>query len=71
MRVRRLALLSVLVAVAACGTGPTEPMAAPADASMDGNGFTLGGGRTDTVPTPGSGNQTAGTTGNGFTLGGG
>lgn len=44
MRVRRLVLLSVLVTVAACGTAPTEPAAAPAGASMNGNGFTLGGG---------------------------
>jgi hypothetical protein len=38
---------------------------------MDGNGFTLGGGRSDTTTVNTQGSAEAGTQGNGFTLGGG
>jgi hypothetical protein len=73
MNVRRVALLTLLAAGAACDRLPTEPAAVPAGPSMDGNGFTLGGGRSDPAPLPpGTSSQTAeATAGNGFTLGGG
>lgn len=72
MNLRRLVLAVLLVAVAACGNPPTEPAAAPLGPSMEGNGFTLGGGRSDTTTAPAAGEPVAAEpAGNGFTLGGG
>jgi hypothetical protein len=71
MKLARLALVPCLAALAACSGSPTAPSAAPAGPSMDGNGFTLGGGRSDTTTVNAQGTTEAGTAGNGFTLGGG
>lgn len=71
MKLTRLALVSCVAVLAACSGSPTAPSAAPAGPSMDGNGFTLGGGRSDTTTVNTQGAGEAGTAGNGFTLGGG
>lgn len=71
MKLARLALVLCMATAAACTGAPTAPSATPADASMDGNGFTLGGGRSDTTTVNTQGPAEAGTQGNGFTLGGG
>lgn len=71
MKLARLALVLCMATAAACTGAPTAPSATPADASMDGNGFTLGGGRSDTTTVNTQGSTEAGTQGNGFTLGGG
>lgn len=71
MKLARLALVLCMATATACTGAPTAPSATPADASMDGNGFTLGGGRSDTTTVNTQGSTEAGTQGNGFTLGGG
>jgi hypothetical protein len=71
MKLARLALVLCMAAAAACTGSPTASSAATAGPSMDGNGFTLGGGRSDTTTVNTQGSAEAGTQGNGFTLGGG